>query len=195
VAIQLFHQFACLRLQFRWSVDYVLACSHAGQISLSQLTEAAALELAESPESARRVLTELNPHAFSSGWPGPGGESPPPATRPKEMDVHIRITLGRIQLKQPLGSEVRAAIPLAVRAERAENGLWQLIGSPEELSGPVAAARSVAHRGASRHFPAGAARLEDARPSFEQEDEDPATAAGIILNRVLWPFTNPAGMP
>jgi hypothetical protein len=194
VAVQLFHQFACLRLQFRWSMDYVLACSHAGRTSLSVLTEAAALDLAESPESARRILTELNPHAFSSGWPGPGGASPPPAARPQEMDVHIRITLGRSRLEPSAGPAVRAAVPLAVRAERAENGLWQLISAPEECSGP-AAARTTAHRGASRQFPAGALPLNDSRPQFEQEDEDPATAADTILNRVLWPLTNPAGMP
>ncbi len=190
VAIQLFHQFACLRLQFRWSMDYVLAYSHAGQISLSVLTEAAALDLAESPESARRILAELSPQAFSSGWIGPGGESPPLAAPPQEMDVHIRITLGRNRLESPAGPEVRAAVPLAVRVERAENGLWQLISAPEECSRPAAA-----HRGASRHFPAGALFLEDSVPQFDQKDEDPATAAAIILNRVLWPFTNPARTP
>lgn len=194
VAIQLFHQFACLRLQFRWSMDYVLACSHAGRISLSVLTEAAVLDLAESPESARRVLTELNPHAFSSDWPGPGGESPPPMARPQELDVHLRITLGRNRLESSVGPEIRAALPLAVRVERAENGLWQVISFLEECSGPTAA-RTTAHRGASRHFPPGALRLEDAVPQFEEEDDDPAAAAAIILNRVLWPFTNPAGMP
>ena len=83
---------------------------------------------------------------------------------------------------------------MAVRAERAENGLWQLISFLEECSDP-AAARTTAHRGASRHFPPGALPLEDAVPQFEQEDDDPAAAAAIILNRVLWPFTNPAGMP
>lgn len=194
VAIQLFHQFACLRLQFRWSMDYVLTCSHAGRTTVSLLTEAAALDLAESPESAHRVLTELNPHAFSSGWPGPGGESPPPASRPQEMDVHIRITLGRNRLGPASGPEVRAAVPLAVTAERAENGLWQLLSAPEELSG-LAATRPTLHRGASRNFPAGALPLEDSTPQFGQENEDPAVAAGIILDRVLWPFTNPAGIP
>ncbi len=195
VAIQLFHQFDCLRLQFRWSMDYVLTCSHAGRTSVSLLTEAAAPDLAESPESARRILMELNPHAFGSGWPGLGGESPPPpAARPQEMDVHIRITLGRNRLDLSAGPEIRAAVPLAVRAERAENGLWQLISAPEECSGP-AAARTTAHRGTTPRFPDGGVPLGGSMPQFEQEDDNPATAAAIILKRVLWPFTNSAGMP
>ncbi len=195
VAVQLFYQFACIRLQFRWSLDYVLACSHDGRTSMAILTEAAASEMAESPESALRVLMEASPRAFSSGWPGPGGGFPSPAARPLEMDVHVRITLGRPHLDQPACPEIRAAVPLAVRAERAENGLWQLVSSPDELHDQAAVPQSTARPGASRHFPAGAAYQEDSRPSFEQEDEDPATAAGIILNRVLWPFANPTGKP
>lgn len=192
VAVQLYHMLACLRLEFRWSLEYVMAYSLDGRTSVVRLTDDAASGLAVSAEAALRVLTQACPQAFTSDWPVLSGEFLQPTTRPKEQDILVRITLGRLLPKKLLPAELesRSAVQLAVRIERAENGLWHIIRPQDDDSRPITpSARLSQGKGLPRTADPGRTHASSSLPCFDQTEDDPTLAAGIILEQVLWPAT------